>query len=213
MRAPLSGNGRHRRPHQAPALLVAAGVGGASIALPLLGASGAHAASNTTWDRVAECESGGVWSETGKQIGFYGGLQMSMDTWKKYGGLDYAPRPDLASRLEQIAVAEKVLKAEGAKAFQECAIDAGLHDEPAGDGKDAGKGSSSKHRSGGSKHKGGSTPAPTGRTHTVAAGETLAAIAAAEQVPGGAHALYEKNRAVIGANPDHIYPGLVLALP
>ena len=38
----LSGNGRHRRPRQAPALLVAAGVTGSAIAIPLLGATGAQ---------------------------------------------------------------------------------------------------------------------------------------------------------------------------
>ena len=50
----LSGNGRHRRPRQAPALLVAAGVTGSAIAIPLLGATGASAATGTTWDQVAE---------------------------------------------------------------------------------------------------------------------------------------------------------------
>ncbi|MBO0517295.1 peptigoglycan-binding protein LysM, partial [Streptomyces beijiangensis] len=39
-----SGNGRHRRPRQAPALVVAAGVTGSAIAIPLLAATGAHAA-------------------------------------------------------------------------------------------------------------------------------------------------------------------------
>ena len=65
----LSGNGRHRRPRQAPALLVAAGVTGSAIAIPLLGATGASAASGTTWDKVAECESGGSWSaDTGQRV-------------------------------------------------------------------------------------------------------------------------------------------------
>ena len=41
--------------------------------------------------------------------GYYGGLQFSQETWKTYGGTGYAPRPDLASRSQQIAVAEKVL--------------------------------------------------------------------------------------------------------
>src|SRR4051794_20203192 len=93
----LSGNGRHRRPRQAPALLVAAGVTGSAIAIPLLGASAANAADGTTWDKVAECESGGSWSaDTGN--GYYGGLQMPQDYWDKYGGLDYASSPDQASR-------------------------------------------------------------------------------------------------------------------
>ncbi|MFJ8937003.1 transglycosylase family protein [Streptomyces sp. NPDC102365] len=121
----LSGNGRHRRPRQAPALLVAAGVAGSAIAIPLLGASGASAASGTTWDAVAECESGGSWSaDTGN--GLYGGLQMSQETWEQNGGLDYAPSADQASRSQQIAVAEKILAAQGTSAWVTCGLVAGL---------------------------------------------------------------------------------------
>ncbi|WP_425575798.1 transglycosylase family protein [Streptomyces amakusaensis] len=121
----LSGNGRHRRPRQVPALVVAAGVTGSAIAIPLLGAGSATAAESTTWDRVAECESGGAWSaDTGN--GYYGGLQFSQATWEAFGGTDYASRADLASRSQQIAVAEKVLAAQGAKAWASCAEMAGL---------------------------------------------------------------------------------------
>ncbi len=120
-----SGNGRHRRPRQAPAIVVAAGVTGSAIALPLLGAGSATAADATTWDRVAECESGGLWSaDLGN--GFYGGLQMSQATWESHGGLAYAARPDLASRTEQMAVAEKVYAATGATTWETCAPVAGL---------------------------------------------------------------------------------------
>ncbi|MEI7032436.1 transglycosylase family protein [Streptomyces pratensis] len=120
-----SANGRHRRPRQAPAIVVAAGVTGSAIAIPLLGASGAHAAEATTWDRVAECESGGMWSaDLGN--GFYGGLQFSQETWSTYGGTDYAPRADLASRSQQIAVAEKILDDQGPGAWPGCAVISGL---------------------------------------------------------------------------------------
>ncbi|MDQ1036730.1 hypothetical protein QFZ75_003146 [Streptomyces sp. V3I8] len=121
----LTGNGRHRRPRQAPALLVAAGVAGSAIAIPLLGASGASAASGTTWDAVAECESGGSWSaDTGN--GSYGGLQMTQETWEEFGGLDYAPSADQASRSQQIAVAEKILADQGTTAWATCGLVAGL---------------------------------------------------------------------------------------
>ncbi|MGW1719196.1 transglycosylase family protein [Streptomyces sp. NPDC002156] len=121
----LSGNGRHRRPRQAPALLVAAGVTGSALAIPLLAASGASAASGTTWDRVAECESGGAWSaNTGN--GFYGGLQLTQADWEAYGGLAYAPSADQASRSQQIAVAESVLADQGAGAWEACALLSGL---------------------------------------------------------------------------------------
>ncbi|MFI2038760.1 transglycosylase family protein [Streptomyces bottropensis] len=120
----LSGNGRHRRPRQAPALLVAAGVTGSAIAIPLLGATGASAASGTTWDQVAECESGGFWSaDTGN--GRYGGLQLTQENWEKYGGLDYATTADQASRSQQIAVAEKVLADQGVGVWSTCGL---LHD-------------------------------------------------------------------------------------
>ncbi|MFM9590810.1 transglycosylase family protein [Streptomyces scabiei] len=117
----LSGNGRHRRPRQAPALLVAAGVTGSAIAIPLLGATGASAASGTTWDQVAECESGGFWSaDTGN--GRYGGLQLTQANWEKYGGLEYAKTADLASRSQQIAVAEKVLADQGVGVWSTCGL-------------------------------------------------------------------------------------------
>ena len=59
------------------------------------------------WDRIAECESGGNWSiNTGN--GYYGGLQFDSGTWLGAGGGDYASRADLATRLEQIAVANRV---------------------------------------------------------------------------------------------------------
>ncbi|MFF3376438.1 transglycosylase family protein [Streptomyces sp. NPDC002680] len=121
----LSGNGRHRRPRQAPALLVAAGVTGSALAIPLLAATGASAASGTTWDRVAECESGGSWSaNTGN--GFYGGLQLTQADWEAHGGLTYAPSADQASRSQQIAVAESVLADRGAGVWEACALLSGL---------------------------------------------------------------------------------------
>jgi hypothetical protein len=121
----LSGNGRHRRPRQAPALLVAAGVTGSAIAIPLLGAASAHAADGTTWDKVAECESGGSWSANNGN-GYYGGLAISQDDWDKYGGLQYADSADQASRSQQIAVAEKILAGKGTTPWATCALLSGL---------------------------------------------------------------------------------------
>ncbi|MGW0856260.1 transglycosylase family protein [Streptomyces sp. NPDC002690] len=124
-----SANGRHRRPRQAPAIVVAAGVTGSALAIPLLAAGSAGAADANTWDKVAECESGGTWSADFGN-GYYGGLQFSQETWSAYGGTDYAQRADLASRTQQIAVAEKVLDAKGPQAWPGCAVISGL--APAG---------------------------------------------------------------------------------
>lgn len=123
-----SGNGRHRRPRQAPALLVTAGMTGAGLAMPLLGASSAQAADAETWDEVAQCASGGVWSAN-TENGYYGGLQLTQDIWERYGGTTYAPRPDLASRSQQIAVAERILEQQGPQAWPQCAENGGLTGE------------------------------------------------------------------------------------
>ncbi|MFF8875181.1 transglycosylase family protein [Streptomyces massasporeus] len=135
----LSGNGRHRRPRQAPALLVAAGVTGSAIAIPLLGASGASAADGTTWDRVADCETGGAWSQNSGN-GYYGGLQLSQEDWENHGGLDYAASADLASRSQQIAVAERILADQGVGAWRTCGLLSGLEQ---GKGADSGASGSS----------------------------------------------------------------------
>jgi len=59
------------------------------------------------WDQIAGCESTGNWSiNTGN--GFYGGLQFTISTWLSYGGGEFASRADLASRGEQITIANKV---------------------------------------------------------------------------------------------------------
>lgn len=68
------------------------------------------------WDAVAACESGNDWqANTGN--GFYGGLQFTLSTWTAFGGVG---RPDLASQAEQIAVAERVLAAQGPMAWPVC---------------------------------------------------------------------------------------------
>ncbi|MFE3557567.1 transglycosylase family protein [Streptomyces sp. NPDC059193] len=120
-----SGNGRHRRPRQVPAIVVTAGVTGSALALPLLAATNASAADTSTWDKVAECESGGAWSANFGS-GQYGGLQFTQEQWSNAGGLDFAARADLASRSQQIAVAERVLASQGPQAWPLCAASAGL---------------------------------------------------------------------------------------
>ena len=77
------------------------------------------------WDRIAACESGGNWSiNTGN--GYYGGLQFSAGTWLAYGGGAYASTANLASRDEQIAIAEKVQAAQGWGAWPVCSREAGV---------------------------------------------------------------------------------------
>ena len=71
------------------------------------------------WDAVAECESGGDWHiNTGN--GYYGGLQFDYSTWLSNGGGAYAPRADLATREEQIAVATRLYNASGSSPWPVC---------------------------------------------------------------------------------------------
>ncbi|WP_245233898.1 resuscitation-promoting factor [Mycobacterium sp. PS03-16] len=73
----------------------------------------------TAWDQVASCESSGNWAiNTGN--GFYGGVQFKQSTWEAFGGLRYAPRADLATREEQIAVAEATRATQGWGAWPVC---------------------------------------------------------------------------------------------
>ena len=99
--------------------------GAAGTVVSLLGGAPASAASLSTWDKVAKCESGGNWSiNTGN--GYYGGLQFSQSTWAGFGGTRYAARADLATKAQQITVAEKVLSVQGPGAWPVCGARAGL---------------------------------------------------------------------------------------
>ncbi|MEV4561637.1 transglycosylase family protein [Kitasatospora sp. NPDC049285] len=106
----------------------AAVVGGALLAVPVAGlvtATSASAADVSTWDKVAMCESTGNWSiNTGN--GFYGGLQFTSSTWAAYGGTAYAAQANLATKAQQISVAEKVLADQGPGAWPVCSVVAGL---------------------------------------------------------------------------------------
>src|SRR6478752_9661097 len=109
----LRHNGRHREPSMVRVLaLRGATVGVVAGAAALALAGPASAAPDSTWNAVAQCESSGNWAiNTGN--GYYGGLQFSQSTWNAYGGQQYASRADLATREEQIAVAEKTLAGQG----------------------------------------------------------------------------------------------------
>ena len=72
-----------------------------------------------TWDALAACESGSNWAiNTGN--GFYGGVQFEQNTWERHGGLRYAPRADLATREEQLAIAEVTRARQGWGAWPVC---------------------------------------------------------------------------------------------
>ncbi|MFF4343895.1 transglycosylase family protein [Kitasatospora sp. NPDC001540] len=106
-------------------LIATTGVVGIGLSIPCLTTGTASAATVATWDKVAQCESSGNWSiNTGN--GFYGGLQFTSSTWAEFGGTAYASRADLATKDQQIAIAEKVLASQGPGAWPVCSIQAGL---------------------------------------------------------------------------------------
>ena len=91
-------------------------------------AASAPANAASTWDRLAQCESGGNWS-TNTGNGYYGGLQFSQSTWKAYGGHGSAHN---ASKAEQIRVATKVQASQGWGAWPACTAKLGISGKPSG---------------------------------------------------------------------------------
>ncbi|MFF4426587.1 transglycosylase family protein [Streptomyces sp. NPDC001549] len=235
----LSGKGKHRRGtaiERSVRIVTLAGVAGVAVAAPLMAAGTASAATASEWDKVAQCESGGNWAiNTGN--GYYGGLQFSPSTWAGFGGKSYAPQANQASKSQQIAVAEKVLKSQGKGAWPSC-----------------GKGLSNSSFTGGGSEAPASKPqskpqpkpkaekpktetkaapketkrpeAPTTRSeraeapaapktgngsYEVKPGDTLGTIAEANGVKGGWQKLFELNKDIV-SDADLIFPGQKLKL-
>lgn len=85
-------------------------------AAPAAGANtgaGAPAMMNEAmWDKIAQCESTGNWSINNGN-GYYGGLQFDIRTWLGSGGGAYAPNASLASKAQQIDIANRVYAQRG----------------------------------------------------------------------------------------------------
>lgn len=89
--------------------------------------SGAEAVpvDGSVWDRLAQCESGGNWAiNTGN--GYYGGLQFNYSTWLGYGGAEFAEYAHLATREQQITIAERLRAARGFQPWPACRAKLGL---------------------------------------------------------------------------------------
>ena len=163
-------------------------------------AAPASAAAPNDWDAVAQCESSGNWAiNTGN--GYYGGLQFSQSTWAAFGGTEYASRADLATKAQQIAVAERTLDVQGPGAWPTCgrALDR------------------SAPEAGTAPSAAAPAPAPAaaasgGAAYTVRSGDTLGRIAQQQGVAGGWQALYAANDDRL-SSPDRISVGQVLHLP
>lgn len=78
------------------------------------------------WDAVKECESPGLGWDANTGNGFEGGLQFHPQTWAAYNLPGYPPRAYMATREQQIAVAERVLAEQGWRAWPTCSRKLGL---------------------------------------------------------------------------------------
>ncbi|MGP3975337.1 transglycosylase family protein [Streptomyces sp. 8N114] len=214
----FSGKGRHRRPSKATRIATLTGVAGAAVAIPLVSATGAQAASVDTWEKVAQCESSGNWqANTGN--GYYGGLQFNNSSWAAAGGTKYASRADLATKDQQIATAEQLLKMQGPGAWA-CAGAGGLTSGgPAADvNPDGGGNKAQPQQKSAPKQAAPQKPAqpkpaqPQQQApkkghgnYTVKPGDTLGKIAEAHDTTW--RQIYADNKSTIGGDADLIVPG------
>lgn len=225
--------GRHRAPTATGQVAARAAVAGvvalsATVATP---PAPALAASDSTWDRLAQCESSGNWAiNTGN--GYYGGVQFAQSTWVAFGGLRFAARADLATREQQIVVAEATLAGQGWGAWPACSAKLGLRQSPpakppappaakppappavkppAPPARHAGPAPAVKPPAPPVRHAGPTLGVGPADGYVVQPGDTLTGIARTHGVAGGWPALFAANREVV-EDADLIYPGERLKL-
>ncbi len=223
---------RNLRRVGAVAIIAGAGVAGTGVA--------ANAASTSTWDALAQCESGGDWGiNTGN--GFSGGLQFTPSTWAGFGGQG---SPVNASKAEQIAVAERVQATQGWGAWPACSAQLGL----AGGGGAAAPAVApapapapapvaaqapvqvqssapvvqapvaqapvvqAPVQAPAVQAPAVQAPAASGETYTIQSGDTLSTIALKLNIEGGWQALFQLNADTL-IDADLIFTGGVLQLP
>ncbi|MBT2248885.1 LysM peptidoglycan-binding domain-containing protein [Arthrobacter sp. BHU FT2] len=190
-----------------------------------LSTSAATAATPTsTWDALAQCESGGNWS-TNTGNGFSGGLQFTSSTWQAYGGTG---SPADASREQQIAVAERVQASQGWGAWPSCSSQLGLNGGGAPVQQapiqqapiqqapvqqapvQAAAVESAPAAQAPARHA--TSVALSGETYTLQAGDTLSSVADKLGIAGGWQHLADANLDTI-ADPNVVFEGQVLQLP
>ncbi len=202
---------------------------GVSLAVPVIGAGMASAATVDQWDRIAQCESSGRWNLPYGHADSTGGLQFQRASWNdalaylRSKGVDTSAYPSVAyqaTKQQQIMAGEALLALQGPGAW----VCNSMTGYPLGSSS-----SSSMFKGGPNPYPATTTPTtpttpkpttPTvpstpaaGDKYTVKAGDTLGKIATEQKVSGGWQALYSANKSVIGSDPNLIYPGQKLSLP
>lgn len=211
--------------------LVGTAVLGAGLAVPttFMSASSASAASVSAWDKIAKCESSGLWNRPDGDYGrSSGGLQFQPASWNdalKYlrsKGIDTSGYPQgsghqayKATKKQQIIAGEALLALQGPNAWA-CNRMVGYPLQSSGSNASMFKGGTNPYPASSTP----TTPKPTtpapstgSGTYTVVSGDSLSSIAKAKL---GSVAkwkeLYELNKTAIGSNPNMIYPGQKLKL-
>lgn len=205
------------------ATLAAVSVAGLALSATAANAATPTATSASTWDALAQCESGGNWA-TNTGNGFSGGLQFTAQTWAAYGGTG---SPESASRAQQIAVAEKVQAGQGWGAWPACAAQLGLSGgataaapriQPqsapvqAAPVQTAPVAQAPAATEAPTQARHAAAVAVSGETYTVQDGDTLSKIAEKLGVQGGWQNLADANADTI-TDPDLVFVGQVLQLP
>ncbi|WP_258805027.1 LysM peptidoglycan-binding domain-containing protein [Pseudarthrobacter sp. NS4] len=191
--------------------------------LALSGTAANATTSTSTWDALAQCESGGNWAiNTGN--GYAGGLQFSPSTWSAYGGTG---SPADASREQQIAVAQQVQASQGWGAWPSCSAQLGLSGGATGTApvqqapvqqapvqtapvQSAPVQAASVAQAPVAKHV--TSVALSGETYTLQAGDTLSIVAEKLGIQGGWQHLADANLDTI-ADPNLVFEGQVIQLP
>lgn len=201
--------GKHRKPSTTGRTIARTAVAGAVVGAPLVTLMpAANAATDSTWDKLAQCESTGNWAaNTGN--GFSGGLQFTKSTWQAFGGGEYASSAHQASRAEQIAVAEKVLAEQGWNAWPSCSKKVGASGSSTP--REVESSSDTPERVRLSAPAPAATPAPAapGASYVVKSGDTLGQIAAAHGIADWT-TLLAKNPGL--GDGQMIHPGQMVAL-
>jgi LysM repeat protein len=211
-------NDSGRRTRLAKGGLVAAGL--LAAAAGALVPTAANAADGSTWDALAQCESGGNWGiDTGN--GYYGGLQFSQSTWEANGG---SGNPAAASRDEQIRVAENVLATQGWGAWPTCSAQVGASGSantsaPAPAPAQAPANAAAPAQSAPAAPATPAAPSyvlpdveASDETYKVESGDTLSEIAKELKLETGWLGIFAVNQDAI-SNPDLIEVGQELVLP
>lgn len=209
--------GRHARPKtntttKRIALGTTVILGGSVVPVALAGS--ANAATAAEWDKVAQCESGGLWYRSDGHADSTGGLQIQDRTWADFGGTAIAPHAYQASKEQQIRIAEKILAAQGPRAWSVTwngtCPGATLSRTPYASQAPTPPPAPTPPLT---PKPSAPAPAPSDGVYVVEPGDYLVKIAAELKIDGGWLKLYELNKEAVGPNPHRIKPGLKLKLP